>query len=172
MATPSEIQPLAGLAWYPRSPRLSKALRSAGFITLLLICSSPFTVSVATSGTAMAPIFGAPRFGPPLGMRVLPLLMFWLIFLKMIQRKRAGRWTTLLGRAAFASIAAILIAGVFHATGWGGGTTVTALPVIPTPQGSSTLTVTPSAISLSGKPLQLQPIQLTLTVNQFAGKGF
>ena len=114
----------------------------------------------------MAPIFGAPRFGPPLGMRVLPLLMFWLIFLKMIQRKRAGRWTTLLGPAVFASmLAAILIAGVFHATGCGGGTTATARPAIQTPQGSSTITVTPSAMSLSGKPLQLQPIQLTLTVN-------
>jgi 6-phosphogluconolactonase (cycloisomerase 2 family) len=41
MATPSEIRPMARLAWYTRSPRLSKALRSAGLVTVLLICSLP-----------------------------------------------------------------------------------------------------------------------------------
>jgi len=34
-----------------------------------------------------------------------------------------------------------------------------------TQKGTYTLTLTPSASSMSGKPLQLSPIQLTLTVN-------
>jgi hypothetical protein len=39
------------------------------------------------------------------------------------------------------------------------------MPQVVTPQGTSTITVTPSATSANGKALQLQPMQLTLVVN-------
>jgi hypothetical protein len=51
--------------------------------------------------------------------------------------------------------------------GCGGGSAMltTTPPQIVTPQGQFTIIVTPSATSANSKPLQLQPIQLTLTVN-------
>jgi 6-phosphogluconolactonase (cycloisomerase 2 family) len=51
--------------------------------------------------------------------------------------------------------------------GCGGGSSgalVTPTPVI-TPAGTSTIVITPTAMSATGQPLQLPPIQLTLTVN-------
>jgi hypothetical protein len=51
--------------------------------------------------------------------------------------------------------------------GCGGGSSgvlVTPPPVI-TPAGTSTIVITPTAMSATGQPLQLPPIQLTLTVN-------
>jgi hypothetical protein len=124
-----------------------------------------FTVVVKTSGGAMAPVLMPPEFVPWPGMGVLPLLLLWLGLLKRFHRKQAAGWRALPGRAAFASvIVAALLAGAFSAAGCGGGTAATAPPTIVTPQGSTVLTVTPSAMSTSGKALQLQPIQLTLTV--------
>jgi len=37
-------------------------------------------------------------------------------------------------------------------------------PSIVTPPGTSTITIAPTAVSASGQPLQLPPIQLTLIV--------
>jgi len=49
--------------------------------------------------------------------------------------------------------------------GCGGGSTAAVTPAtIVTPSGTSTIVITPTAMSSSGQPLQLQPIQLTLTV--------
>ncbi|MGB8473654.1 MAG: hypothetical protein WCE61_06155 [Candidatus Acidiferrum sp.] len=51
------------------------------------------------------------------------------------------------------------------AGGCGGGSQALAIPPrIVTPQGTSTITITPSATAANGQALQLQPIQLTLTV--------
>jgi hypothetical protein len=47
----------------------------------------------------------------------------------------------------------------------GGVSTVTPPVTTGTQKGTYTLTLTPTASSISGKPLQLTPIQLTLTVN-------
>jgi hypothetical protein len=66
---------------------------------------------------------------------------------------------------AFAAIAIFLMLG---SGGCGGGSASQAAPQTPqvvTPQGNFTITITPSATSAGGKPLPLQPIQLTLTVN-------
>jgi hypothetical protein len=52
--------------------------------------------------------------------------------------------------------------------GCGGGSSGAAAVVpapLVTPSGTSAITVTLTAMSASGKPIQLQPIQLTLTVN-------
>jgi hypothetical protein len=63
----------------------------------------------------------------------------------------------------YAATAFFLVLGViFAATGCGGGSTSLAAPQSPqvvTPQGTSMITITPSATSASGKALQLQPIQ-------------
>jgi hypothetical protein len=60
----------------------------------------------------------------------------------------------------------VVLGAVLNATGCGGGSAArTTPPQVVTPQGTSNMVVTPSAMSSSGKPLQLQPMQLTLTVN-------
>ena len=134
--------------------------------------SVPFTVSVTTSGPAHSP------FLPPMILRRPPGLpvAFWpagllLLLIGFLVFKRDARFRLarrpLMALASICSAAAILLG----AAGCGGGSaqsvTVTAPPPpgVVTPQGTSTLTVTPSATSASGAPLQLTPIQLTLTVN-------
>lgn len=54
---------------------------------------------------------------------------------------------------------------IFAIGGYAGGSaSFTPPPQIVTPSGTSTLTISLAATSPSGQPLQLQPIQLTLTV--------
>jgi Lactonase, 7-bladed beta-propeller len=62
------------------------------------------------------------------------------------------------------ALTTIFLYSAIYAAGCGGGSTTVTPPPVITPSGTSTITVTPSALSSSGKPLQLQPIQLTLTV--------
>jgi hypothetical protein len=62
------------------------------------------------------------------------------------------------------ALAAILLCSVIYVAGCGDGSTTVAPPPVITPSGTSTIIVTMSATSSSGKPLQLQPLQLTLTV--------
>ena len=67
------------------------------------------------------------------------------------------------------AFAGLLLYAVFYAAGCGSASsTVTPSPSPPqsvvTPSGTSTIMLTTSATSLSGTPLQLQPVQLTLTV--------
>lgn len=132
--------------------------------------TSALTVNVTTSGkTAGSPFYFAPRSMPFPAMRVLPGLLAcaFLLLLLALSPKRglATRPKCLSFNAAIASIAIFLLLG---AAGCGGGSTSISTPQTPpvvTPQGTSTITITPSAISISGKPLQMQPIQLTLTVN-------
>lgn len=126
---------------------------------------APFTATVRTSGAAMLPPSAPVRFTPIPGLRVLPLLAFALVLLmahknlRMLENAAGRRRLTLSGALAAAVFCVLL--GV---AGCGGGSTTIAPPPVITPSGTSTITVTPSAMSSSGKPLQLQPIQLTLTV--------
>jgi hypothetical protein len=100
-----------------------------------------------------------------LGIRVLFLLALALVLLKASKY----RWIfgNALGQRPLAwsgALTTIFLCSVIYAAGCGAGsTTVAPLPVI-TPSGTSTITVNMSAMSSSGKPLQLQPLQLTLTV--------
>jgi hypothetical protein len=66
------------------------------------------------------------------------------------------------------TLATIAIFAVFTLTGCGASGTANIVPVPPviTPAGSFTITVTPSAVSGSGQPLQVAPIPLTLNVSQ------
>jgi hypothetical protein len=126
---------------------------------------APFTVTVLTSGGAMLPPSIPMRFIPPAGIRVLLLLALALVLLKAAK----NRWIfdNPLGPMRLAwsgALAAILLCSVIYAAGCGAGSTTVAPPPIITPSGTSTITITMSAMSSSGKPLQLQPLQLTLTV--------
>lgn len=127
---------------------------------------APFTVTVLTSGGVMLPPSIPMRFIPPAGIRVLLLLALALVSLKAAK----NRWIfdNALGPRRLAwsgALVAILLCSLIYVAGCGAGsTTVAPPPPIVTPPGTSTITITMSAMSSSGKPLQLQPLQLTLTV--------
>jgi hypothetical protein len=134
-------------------------------VSLANATATPFTVTVTTSGAAALPP-SIPVRRPPISR--LPLLPFVAFALLLI---------CLLGFRAFESVTGrnrLVVSGVFTAAifcmilgvaGCGGGSAaVSPPPPILTPSGTSTIVITPSATSLSGQPLQLQPIQLTLTV--------
>ena len=128
---------------------------------------APLSVTVTTSGSAaLFPFLNAPRLTPLGGVRSLPMLALIMIFLAWLVRKTDRRTTAHTKGFAFGTaFAAITLLALFSTAGCGGGSTATVPPPpIVTPQGTSTLTITPTAMSTTGKPLQLQPIQLTLTV--------
>jgi hypothetical protein len=125
----------------------------------------PFTVMVTTSGAAILPPWIPVRFTPIAGPRVIPVLMFALVFLISVKNRRicesipsARQWARSGVLTAIAFYLAIQVAGC------GGGSAPSSPRALITPSGTSTITVTLAAMSSSGKPLQLQPIQLTLTV--------
>lgn len=125
-----------------------------------------FSVAVTTSGAAHAllPYSSGPQFGPFHAWPVLYALMLVLMAL-LARPARAGqiRAKQLACSGAFAMM---VLFAVFGVAGCGGGAASGPPPPPPviTPAGTYTLTVTPSAMSASGKPLQLMPMQLTLKV--------
>jgi len=125
--------------------------------------ATPFTVTVTTSGPATLPPSTPMRFPPFSQVPLVPLLALALLSLIAFRA-----FQTAAGRNRFA-MSGILAAAIFSATlgiaGCGGGSAAVAPPPpLITPPGTSTITVTMSAMSPSGQPLQLQPLQLTLTV--------
>ncbi len=151
--------------------------------------AAPFTVMVTTSGGTggVLPLDVAPRSTPLPGLRAAPGLIAGTILLLLLAfsvrqnlPKRVGQpilavlfrdQRSWLQRPAFAGTFAfvlflVMLTMVFGAAGCGGGSySAPPPPPIVTPHGTSTITINPAAMSTSGKPLQLQPIQLTLTVN-------
>ncbi len=129
--------------------------------------AAPFTVTVTTtgSGAALSPE-NPPPLLPLLGIRVLLTLaagslLLWLV--SSAKRSATQRPRRLAIGGAFATLLLVIVLG---SAGCGGGSAATTLPPqIVTPQGISAIKVVPSAMSAGGQPLQLQPIQLTLTVN-------
>jgi hypothetical protein len=127
---------------------------------------APFTVTVSTSGAAILPPSIPVRFKPFGGLRLLPFLALAMVLLMMI----TTRWS--FENAAYAkrmALSGAFVAMVFYAAlsvgGCGGGSAaVLPPPPVITPTGTSTIVITPTAMSSSGRPLQLPPIQLTLTV--------
>ena len=116
----------------------------------------------------------AQRFDPGAlpfpGMRVVPSLpvcacAFVLFLLARRARRALIPWTN---GCAIYTAASIAVFFLFCPAGCGGGSTSPSAPQGPqvvTPQGTSTITIMPSATSANGEPLPWQPIQLTLTVN-------
>jgi hypothetical protein len=137
--------------------------------------AAPFMVSVTTSGgggaSARLPLSETPRYMPLPVPRVTAgltldviLLLSLVIFAK--RHSHTPPRQPAFSRAYRAIVFSVMFGAISGASGCGGGTAaITTPPQIVTPQGQSKISVTPSAMSAEGKPLQLQPIQLTLTVN-------
>jgi len=127
---------------------------------------SPFTITVSTSGGAMLPRSIPARFRPFGGFRWLPCLALATALLMMIVYRRAFESMAHARRMALRGALVAMVSCAALSTGGcgGGGAAVLAPPPIITPTGTSTIVLTPTAMSSSGQPLQLQPIQLTLTV--------
>lgn len=135
--------------------------------------AAPFMVSVTTSGGASArlPFYEMPRITPFPMLLAAPGLTVVVSLLLLLASGANWRANAQPRRFAFsgvfhAIIFLLMLSAIFGAAGCGGGSAATTTPPqIVTPQGQSAIIVTPSATSANGKPLQLQPIQLTLTVN-------
>ncbi len=122
-----------------------------------------FTVSVKTSGAALA----TPRLrtGPASWPQEPPFILL-LLLIGLFASHQAAKAPR---RSAALWLACALFIGVLSAVGCGGGTasppTLAPPPVVVTPQGVSTITITPVAVNAANKQLPLQPVQLQLTVN-------
>jgi Abnormal spindle-like microcephaly-assoc'd, ASPM-SPD-2-Hydin len=136
--------------------------------------AATFTVSVTTSaGTSSGlPFFNVPRSIPFPILRAATGLTIAFVLLLILAFGTKRDSETPLRRGAFSNavsaiIFLMMLCATWTAAGCGGGSAMltTAPPQIVTPQGQFTIIVIPSATSANGKPLQLQPIQLTLTVN-------
>lgn len=127
--------------------------------------AAQFTVNVTTSGSAMLPP-SVPTYVKPISrLRMFPLLAVTLVFLMTYKNFRIFENASTRGHLTMYGAFTVAIFCMFLTlTGCGGGNAAVAPQPIITPSGTSTITVTMSAMSSSGNPLQLQPIQLTLTV--------
>lgn len=147
---------------------LGANIQAPSTLQLLNGNAASLSVMVTTSGAAAEPPYSAPRTVPPPALRTLPplcALVLLLLLLALIRKRDSTHrpWRAGAGYV-FATLAVLL---VLSASGCGGGSTnVTPAPPpqIVTPKGTFTIVVTPSATSVNGQPLQLQPIPLTLTV--------
>ena len=135
--------------------------------------ATPFTVTVATTGSGLLLMELRPEPMPPAAWRLIlialaaALWVFALLFAVRAARYELPRPARCKLVGAVGCAASLLI---FCVSGCGGGGStagqvVQPPPPVVTPSGTSTITVTPSATSSSGNALQLQAIQLTLTVN-------
>jgi hypothetical protein len=137
---------------------------------------APFSVMVMTTGTAalVSPIspgtWPAPTATPIRVLSLVAILFLSLLLAAGFLKPGAchqARATAHFGRAlAFASVFSVFLAiTIFAGCGGTANTSVTPPVQAVTPQGTYTITITPSAKNASGQPLQLPSIQLTLTVN-------
>ena len=129
--------------------------------------AAPFTVTVSTSGGALLPPAIPKRFIPPGQLLILLLAALALVLLGTLINGEKFAVGIRAKRLAWSSaLAAVFICTVIYAAGCGatGAPVATVPPPIITPGGTTTLTLSPTAMSSTGQPLQLQPIQLTLTV--------
>jgi len=157
--------PLAAMCQVPASVTLSNGAQAS------------FTVTVSTTGAAILPPSMPNRFVPLSGIRMLVLLALALVFAMAFKNRSAidnavradhMLWSGALTarRLAYSSaIAAIFLCSMIYAAGCGSGSaTVAPPPPLVTPSGTSTITIITTAISPTQQPLQLPPIELTLTV--------
>ena len=131
--------------------------------------AASFTVMVTTSGPAS---FLVPfSHQPPTTLILLFALVLLLCFAVFSARRTCPRpqrfaLARALRAATFLLFACSVFTALWTAAGCGGGgsAAITTPPAIATPQGTFNIVITPSANAVNGHSLQLQPIQLTLTV--------
>ena len=129
-----------------------------------------FTVAVSTTGAGMLPIEITPPSELP-DWRFLPIpAIVVMLFLVLMAAAKTERLRGSSSRRLSARLACCACLLVFSGAGCGGAGSVSSPvaqtpPPVVTPQGTFTINLTPSAVSSTGKPLTLQPIQLSLTVN-------
>jgi hypothetical protein len=120
---------------------------------------------VTTQKPSLAPSTDRRPNPPPSGHLLLLLTMCLALLATLMQLKKSGPFMP--GRLAYATGLLVLVLAGYGLSGCAGsGTSVVPPPTTTgTQKGTYTLTLTPTASSMSGKPLQLSPIQLTLIVN-------
>ena len=150
---------------------LGAVCQAPATVTIANGAPAPFTVTVSTKGGAVLPPSIPRRFVPPAGIRVLALLAFALLLVMIAKNRLMFDGALRAKRLAWSgALIAILLCFVIGATGCGSSVTTpgpnvtTTPPPIITPSGTSTITISMTATSLTQQPLQLQPILLTLTV--------
>jgi 6-phosphogluconolactonase (cycloisomerase 2 family) len=135
-----------------------------------------FTVIVSTTSAAMLPLPIPMRRAPRSAIRLLLLLVLAMIlviavgnrgiFDRAVRARRMAWSGALTARhlACDAALTSILFCLAICGAGCGSGSASVAPQPIVTPSGTSTITITTAAMSPTQQPLQLPPIQLTLTV--------
>ena len=160
---------------------LGATCQAPASVVLNIGAPAAFTVTVVTSGSAMAAPRITSRRSPhtpalPGGFTVALGTLLFILVLRLYRdcgERRASipaiHPHALRRKIVYAmAVLLIFIPLMFAADGCGGGSITTPAAQktsIVTPSGTSTLVITPTAINASGKPLQMPLIQLTLVVN-------
>jgi 6-phosphogluconolactonase (cycloisomerase 2 family) len=149
---------------------LGAVCQAPASVSLANGAATTFTVTVTTSGPALLPPATPLRLPPtshmpPLALLSLAMLLLFFALAGKIYRA-FDRATDRNHLALYGVLSAAVLCAAFAFAGCGGGSSVALQPPPPiiTPSGTSTITITLAANASSGQPLQLQPIQLTLTV--------
>ena len=136
-------------------------------VTITNGAPAPFTVAVSTAGTGALPPSKPLRFNPPAPTYLLQLVVVALLLLVLVGRNRMtlNNAFRLRRLASIGAFTVLLAWSAIYASGCGSTSAVmTTPPPIVTPPGISTIIITMTAMSPTQQPLQLPPIQLTLTV--------
>jgi hypothetical protein len=129
-----------------------------------------FTVSVSTTGSnsGIALPLSPQRDTPTLPTTLADLQFGIVLVLLLLLTPSANRSAAWPVQKLAPRFVLVFVAKALCTAGCGGGAAVQQVAPPPpqiTPSGNFSLTITPTASSASGKPLQLPAIQLTLTVN-------
>jgi len=132
-----------------------------------LAAGAPASVSVTVTTVKPSLVPNSHRRPSPPSSRYLMLILLSMCLAALAMRKQLKLGVGFTpGRLAYAGGLLVLVLAGYTFTGCGGGgVSVVTQNVTGTQKGTYTLTLTPTASSMSGKPLQLSAIQLTLTVN-------
>jgi hypothetical protein len=131
-----------------------------------------YVVTVATTAnTLIVSPPQAPQLPPFIWLQVFALLACCGVFVLLHYASRLQRWSSSAALLRVAALGALASLCVFEAAGCAGGGASASPQVVPaprvigTPQGTSTITLTPSVATSTGTPLAgIPPVQLTLTV--------
>ena len=136
--------------------------------------ATPVSYVVTVATTANSLIVSppqAPQLPPFIWLQVFALLACCGVFVLLLYASRLQRWSSSAALLRVAALCALASLCVFEAAGCAGSGASASPQVVPaprvigTPQGTSTITLTPSVATSTGTPLAgIPPVQLTLTV--------